>query len=120
HRLEELLAVPGQRAARPVICRHLVPDWWSVAERYDGVHLSWAGLVTAEGCVTDLGGGEVALMRYWFSERAHWLADVFGEPRPLPGPVLDRPAPRSTPGRSRTALDPSHVLARLLGRGGAP
>ncbi len=86
--LSALTAVSGQRAARTTIGRHLVPDWRSVADRYDGVHLSWAGFITAEGCITDLGGGDVAMLRYWFSERTHWLADVFGEPEPAPAPVL--------------------------------
>ena len=90
--LAGLLAVPGQRAARASIRRHLVPDWRSVAERYDGVHLSWAGLLTAEGCVTDLGGGDVTLLRYWFGERTHWLADVFGNPAPLDQPAAQHPA----------------------------
>lgn len=38
-----LAAVGGQRAARTEVRRHLVPDWRSVADHYDGVHLSWAG-----------------------------------------------------------------------------
>ena len=68
--------------------RHLVPDWRAVSERYDGVHLSWAGFITSEGCITDLDGGDVTMLRYWFSERTNWLADVFGEPEPLPAPWL--------------------------------
>ncbi len=86
--LSALTAVSGQRATRTTIRRHLVPDWRSVADRLDGVHLSWAGFITAEGCITDLGGGDVTMLRYWFSERTHWLADVFGEPKPAPAPVL--------------------------------
>lgn len=86
--LSALTAVPSQRAARTTMRRHLVPDWRSVAEHYDGVHLSWAGFITAEGCVTDLSEGDVAMLRYWFSERTHWLADVFGEPEPAPAPFL--------------------------------
>lgn len=87
--LAELLEVPGQRAARAVVRRHLVPDWTSVADAYDGVHLSWAGFLTAEGYVSDLDGGDVAMLRYWFSERTHWLSDVFGDPEPLDAPDLD-------------------------------
>ncbi len=83
-----LMDVPGQRAARTRIRSHLVPDWRSVAEHYDGVHLTWAGLITAEGCVSDLGHGDVAMLRYWFSERTLWLADVFGVPGPLAPPTL--------------------------------
>jgi hypothetical protein len=87
--LSSLLALPGQRAARTTIRRHLVPDWRSVSESYDGVHLSWAGFLTAEGCITDLGGGDVAMLRYWSSERTHWLADVFGESNPATDPASD-------------------------------
>jgi len=38
--------------------------------------------------VNDLDGGDVAMLRYWFSERTHWLADVFGAPVPLDAPEL--------------------------------
>ena len=83
-----LMDVVGQRAARTSVRSHLVPDWRSVAEQFDAVHLTWAGLITAEGCITDLAGGDVAMLRYWFSERTLWLADVFGEPEPLAAPFL--------------------------------
>ncbi len=87
--LTALLALPDQRAARTAIRRHLEPDWKLVAADYDGVHLSWAGFLTAEGFISDLGDGDVTMLRYWFSERAHWLADVFGEPVPLAAPDVD-------------------------------
>jgi hypothetical protein len=87
--LRDLLDVPGQRAARGQVRRHLVPDWGKVAAEHDGVHLSWAGFLTSEGCVTDLGGGDVAMLRYWFSERTLWLRDVFGPPEPLGAPDID-------------------------------
>jgi hypothetical protein len=114
-RLSPLLAVPGQCAVRTAIGRHLVPDWRSVARHYDGVHLSWAGLITAEGCITDLGNGDVAMLRYWFSERTHWLADVFDEPHPAPDPTIDWLTERHCSG-TQPAPDPGDVLARLLGR----
>jgi hypothetical protein len=120
--LSTLLAVPGQRAARTSIRRHLVPDWRAVAEHYDGVHLSWAGLISTEGCITDLGHGDVTLLRYWFSERTHWLADVFGEPQPATDPVLHdqvTAAPSATPDAGRPANRPrisGYSLHRLLGR----
>lgn len=118
-----LAAVGGQRAARTEVRRHLVPDWRSVGDHYDGVHLSWAGFITAEGCITDLDGGDVAMLRYWFSERTHWLADVFGEPEPGPAPRLPEWAAhggndvpidvRSNPDRRRRDED---ALRQLLGR----
>ena len=69
--------------------RHLVPDWERLAADYDGVHLSWAGFIASEGYVSDLGGGDVAMLRYWFSEWTHWLTDAFGEPEPLDTPSFD-------------------------------
>jgi hypothetical protein len=83
--LAGLLAVDGQHAARLDV-RQLVPDWAAVAAEFDGVHLSWAGFLTAEGFVSDLGGGDVTMLRYWFSERTLWLRDVFGEAVPLAAP----------------------------------
>lgn len=121
--LSTIMATPGQRAARVTMRRHLVPDWRSVAGSYDGVHLSWAGLITSEGCITDHDGGDVTMLRYWFSERTHWLADVFGDPEPAPGPFLHEPQladgsigavkPSDYPQRRRR--DAQH-LGRLLGR----
>lgn len=87
--VQELLDVSGQRAARTRIRSHLVPDWRSVAEHWDGVHLTWAGFVTAEGCITELGGGDVTMLRYWFSERTLWLSDMFTQPEPLAPPRMD-------------------------------
>jgi hypothetical protein len=80
-KLARLAAVPGQHAARAGIGAHLVPDWAAVAEHYDGVHLSWAGFVTAEGYVTDLASSRVTMLRFWASERTLWLRDVFGTPQ---------------------------------------
>lgn len=118
-----LAAVPGQRAARTTVRLHLVPDWRSVADHYDGVHLSWAGFITAEGCITDLDDHDVAMLRYWFSERTHWLADAFGEPQPAAMPVLPTRVAqggRDVPvdlrsDRERRRRD-EHALLRLLGR----
>jgi len=89
HRTEisPLLAFPEQRAARASVRQHVVPDWQSVVGQYDGIHLSWAGFITAEGCIVDLEGGDVTMLRYWFSERTLWLADVFGEPRSASNPA---------------------------------
>ena len=118
-----LAAVGGQCAARTEVRRHLVPDWRSVGDHYDGVHLSWAGFITAEGCITDLDGGDVARLRYWSSERTHWLADVFGEPEPRPAPRLPEWAAHSGnevpidigPNSDRRRQD-EQALRQLLGR----
>jgi hypothetical protein len=87
---EELLELSGQHAARASRTVHLLPDWTAVAEDCDGIHLTWAGFLTTEGFVSDLGDGGVTMLRYWASERTLWLSDVFGEPIPLTAPVFAR------------------------------
>lgn len=110
-----LLDVPGQRAARAKVAAHLVPDWHSVAREFDGIHLSWAGFITADGCIVDLAGGDVAMLRYWFSERTLWLTDVFGEPRLAPDPRIDLSGDHEPPLPPRIDVDSVYV-SRLLGR----
>jgi len=83
-----LLDVPNQRAAAGEVSAHLLPAWSSVAGSFDAIHLSWAGFITTEGCVTEMGGGAVTMLRYWGSERTLWLHDCFTEPEPLDAPVL--------------------------------
>ena len=103
--------------------RVAMPDWAAVATEYDAVHLSWCGMLTAEGRVTalpELGPDVVTMLRYWFSERTLWLADVFATPVPLPAPELD---PDLAGAGGMGALDdPDRLaadratLAALLGR----
>jgi len=121
--LSALMGTGGQRAARTAIRSHLVPDWRSVAEHYDAVHLTWAGLITAEGCISDLGDGDVAMLRYWFSERTLWLRDVFAEPEPVPPPFLPdetiaetRPSPPDVGDAEKRRERDRVGLDRLLGR----
>ena len=83
-----LVAGGYRHGARDEVVAHLVPDWRAVAADFDGVHLSWAGFLTTEGYISDLADGSVTMLRYWSSERTLWLADVFGEPQPLPAPTL--------------------------------
>lgn len=113
--IASLLEVHGQRAARTTVASHLVPDWESVAGEYDGVHLSWAGFITSEGYVSDLELGGVAMLRYWFSERTLWLADVFDEPHIAPDPHIDFSSVHEPPRQLRPAVDSVSVL-RMLGR----
>ena len=95
---------------------HFVPDWQSVAGQYDGIHLSWAGFITSEGCIVELGDGDVTMLRYWFSERTVWLADVFGQPSSAPDPHINL-ASRTywPPLPPRTTIN-SDLIVRLLGR----
>lgn len=116
HLIAPLLTVAEQRAARASVGRHLVPDWRLVASEYDGIHVSWGGFVTAEGCIVDLGHGDVTMLRYWFSERTLWLADVFGDPRAAPDPQINLAAGSHRPPLPpRTTINREFILG-LLGR----
>jgi hypothetical protein len=88
-RSPELVARSGGRAQRLDVDHHLVPDWEAVARDLDGVHLSWMGHLTTEGFISDVPGGGVTMLRYWFAENTLWLRDVFGEPEPLPAPAIE-------------------------------
>ena len=111
-----LLGSPGRRAARSSVRHHVVPDWQSVAGQYDGVHLSWAGFITAEGFIEDLGDGAVTMLRYWFSERTLWLADAFGTPRPAPDPQINLATGNEwPPAPPRVPIDDT-LIAHLLNR----
>ncbi len=90
--------------------RHLVPDWNSVATKYSGVHLSWAGWMTSEGYVHVDNTDTVTMLRYWFSDRTFWLHDVFGEPFRLPDPDINQ---TTTPNQAEDELA---VLLHFLGR----
>lgn len=82
--------VSGGRAIRTA-ATVFMPDWAAVAEVFDGVHLSWTGMLACEGRMIDLpalGEDAVSMVRYWGSERTIWLNDVFGAPSPCAAPVL--------------------------------
>jgi hypothetical protein len=83
-----LAVLPEQRAMRTSIRHFLVPNWNAVAEDWDGVHLTWAGFLTTEGLVIDMGSNDVAMMRGWGSERTLWLNPVLSDPEPLERPAL--------------------------------
>lgn len=79
----------GGRAARNQMDHLVMPHWSRIARDYDAVRLTWRGWLTTEGFISDTPDGGVTWLRYWFSERTLWLNDVFGEPEPMPGPILD-------------------------------
>ena len=83
-----LRSIATQHAVRIDQALHVMPDWERVAADFDGVHLSWAGFLTAEGYVSDMNNNSVTMLRYWGSERTLWLRDVFDEPEPLAAPAL--------------------------------
>jgi hypothetical protein len=96
--VEALLELPGQRAARRGWRRMLTPDWDAVAADWDAVHLTWFGFVTADGVVSDLGDGDVTILRHWGSERTVWLQPVLADPQPMPAPPrTDRVGMGGTP-----------------------
>ncbi len=111
----------GGRAARNGVTIAM-PDWERVATDFDGVHLSWMGMLATEGHVTEvpaLGAGTATMLRYWRSERTLWLRDVFGEPEPLPAPfVLDDEDDPDDPMAIDVRHDPDRRAAdrRLLSR----
>lgn len=74
--------------------RFLTPDWEAVAADWDGIHLSWAGYLTADGTLMVLGQGDVTMLRNWGSERTVWLSPVLLDAAPLPVPaeLLDDPS----------------------------
>lgn len=107
---DALASVPQQLALCTEMEQFVEPDWDAVADRWDGIHLSWRGFLTCEGCVIDLGGRKVAMLRNWNSERTLWLNPVLGDPHPLAPPLgLD---PDIETGDKR-AIDPRSDPNRL-------
>lgn len=111
-----LLESNEHRAARASVRHHVVPDWQSVAGQHDGVHLSWAGFITSEGYIVDLGDEGVTMLRYWYSERTLWLADAFGEPRPAPDPQINFATGNHWPPLAPRLPITRDLIVRLLGR----
>jgi hypothetical protein len=119
--VRRLAAVEGQRASAVAPAGHRQPDWRAVAADYDGVHLMWAGFLTAEGFVAVDDAGTATVLRYWLSERTLWLHDVFGDPTPLPEPTFEDLGEPSYGVDVRTDLERQardrHALTVRLGRG---
>lgn len=61
---------------------HLVPDWFSVAGSWDGVHLTLIGLLTSELVRYESPSGW-SLHHAWGAEATLWLRDIFTGGRPL-------------------------------------
>lgn len=56
-----------------------VPDWSTIAKKYDAVHLSWMGLLLAHDGLTPARDNNIIPLRYWSRERTLWLNDCFSE-----------------------------------------
>jgi hypothetical protein len=61
----------------------ITPDWQKVAEDWDGVHLSMAGLLTASSLRLPVPGGHT-LLEGWETESTVWFRWVFSRVRRLP------------------------------------
>ncbi|MFN8223710.1 MAG: hypothetical protein U0R50_10765 [Gaiellales bacterium] len=91
--VHDLAIVSAGAAARTAVAVAM-PHWSRVAADFDGVHLSWKGLIAAEGRVVpvpELGENVVTMLRYWSSERTLWLNDVFGQRELLGSVTADSP-----------------------------
>jgi hypothetical protein len=72
--------------------RWILPDWRSVAARWDGVHVSVAGYLSTARMAVDSADGAATLLAGWDADQTLWLRDVFTGTRPLttwrgtPGP----------------------------------
>jgi hypothetical protein len=72
--------------------RWILPDWRSVAARWDGVHVSVAGYLSTARMAVDGEGGAASLLAGWDADQTLWLRDVFTDARQLttwhgtPGP----------------------------------
>jgi len=117
--VRSLEAVSNGAAARTGV-RVVMPHRAVVADDWDGVRLSWSGMLACEGRVIDvpeLGADAVSLVRYWRSERTLWLNDVFDTPTPMRSPALsgrinaDVGIDADLP--DRRALDMAAIAARL-------
>ncbi|QAY74767.1 hypothetical protein ET445_16930 [Agromyces protaetiae] len=53
-----------------------VPDWASVADEFDAVHLTVAGYLAAAGRAIDLGDGRASVVAGWGPDETMWLRDV--------------------------------------------
>lgn len=53
-----------------------LPDWPSVAQQWDGVHVSVLGYVSTAGVAVEVGGGVRTLLAGWDPGRTWWLTDV--------------------------------------------
>jgi hypothetical protein len=55
-----------------------------MATDWDGVHLSFGGMLTTEGIPLRLAGGDGTMLEGWQQEQTCWFRWVFGESQQLP------------------------------------
>ncbi|MBC7723542.1 MAG: hypothetical protein H7146_02180 [Burkholderiaceae bacterium] len=61
--------------------RWAIPDWELVAHRYDAVHLTVAGYLSAAGRALPIDGNLSTVLAGWDPDQTFWLADVPRDPR---------------------------------------
>jgi hypothetical protein len=61
----------------------ITPDWQTMAEDWDGIHLSMAGLLTASSLLLPVLGGHT-LLEGWETESTVWFRWVFSRVKRLP------------------------------------
>lgn len=74
--------------------RIVTPAWELVAEDWDGIHLSLAGLLTTTCRVLPVGEDTVTSVMRWHTETTAWFHPAFAAPERLP----DWPGPLPFPG----------------------
>lgn len=72
------------------------PTWSRVAEEWDAVHLTFAGLLTARYAPV-ISGALTTTLWSWDYECTHWLRSAFSAVQPLPE-LLDPPQAPALPG----------------------
>lgn len=78
-----LLRVEGEaRYATAIECL-LAPDWAAVAADWDGVHMTFGGLLTCDKVRVASAAGW-SMNRFWDLEQTLWLRWAFGKPERLP------------------------------------
>ena len=77
-----LLRVEGEARYATAIDRLLAPNWAAVAADWDGVHMTFDGLLTCDKARVAAAGW--SMNRFWDLEQTLWLKWAFGEPQRLP------------------------------------
>ena len=56
----------------------LIPDWSSVSDEFDAIHVTVYGYLTVAGSAVSVGGDSATLMAGWAPDETVWLTDVLG------------------------------------------
>jgi len=78
-----LVRVEGEARYATAIDRLLAPNWAAVAADWDGVHMTFGGLLTCDKVRAAAAAGW-SMNRFWDLEQTLWLRWAFGEPQRLP------------------------------------